>query len=98
MKRATMTARKVGTREEWLAERLAGSTARRGPQRDRRRVAPPRRVRRRARPGVDAGLVLDTLVGLLAWRTFVTREATGEEVLERAVDLIVSGVGAARAG
>jgi hypothetical protein len=47
------------------------------------------------RAGVDAGLVLDTLVGLLAWRTFLTREATDERVLERAVDLIVSGIGTA---
>jgi hypothetical protein len=38
-------------------------------------------------------LVLDTLVGLVAWLTFLTRESTEDEVLEPAVDLIVSGIG-----
>lgn len=41
----------------------------------------------------DHRLVLETLVGLMFMRNFLTREATDEEVLEQAVDLMVTGIG-----
>lgn len=41
----------------------------------------------------DHRLVLETLVGLMLMRNFLTREATDDEVLEQAVDLMVRGIG-----
>lgn len=60
-------------------------------------ATPARRVRAETRVGLrgdfDHRLVLETLVGLMFMRNFLTREATDDEVLEQAIDLMVRGIG-----
>ena len=60
------------------------------------RCAEARRGPGKLRSDVDLRLAFELMVGLLILRTFLTREATDDEVLEKTVDLVLAAISAAR--